>query len=553
MSIRFKILLPLLGFLFVAALLACATGLVGLGAVGKLSSAADRATEVNEITRAGRDRFRRAEELVMRVSAMTDFLDMAPINAEFTQVSDELLSFIARLRGAAVSDRMQMLSRAATDEARQWRGDAESLLGIKSTREVPTAERLARNARLLQSRFDEAVVLAAEDTRVSFETTRLSTAQQISTMLCLTGAVLVLGAATAWWLAQGLAHPLVRLTADTSRLAGGDTDVQLLASQRRDEIGDIARAVVMIRDMSLEEASRQLKTTEAARLREEQAKRLLLHELADQFEQSIGGIVGRVGEAVDGLQDASASMRAAVEGTAHRSSGAAAAARLTNENVGAAAVAAEETGVTVQVIGRQVEQAAAMSAAAVQAAAQTQGTVASLAASVTRIGDVTGFVASIAAQTNLLALNATIEAARAGAAGCGFAVVAAEVKELAGQTARATDEIGRQVSAIQTATGEAVDAIQEIAGQIHAMNGVTAGIAAAVEDQGATTRAIARGMAKASVGTDKVTEDVAEVMRAADSAGRAAGVVAEATDALAEQSCQLRAEMKNFLVKIRAT
>ncbi|MCJ2083363.1 methyl-accepting chemotaxis protein [Methylobacterium sp. J-090] len=552
MSIRYTILLPLLGFMVLAGLLSGVTGLIGLGAVGDLANLAERTTEANEASRAARDRFRRMEELVARVSAMTDLLDMAPIATEFRAAGDGLTALLGRLTDAALSERMRALSREAEGEAARWRGDAEILLGLRPAREIPTLERMTRQGQRLRSRFDEAVALSAEDARAGIAATRAATAWKIWAMLGLGAGMVLAGSGMAWWLAGTLARPLVRLTADATRLADGDTNVDLAAAARRDEIGAIARAVVAIRDMSLAEAARQLETTEAVRLREEQARRALLRDLADRFERSVGGIVAHVADAVTGLQAASGTMRQAVAGTAQRSASAAQAAQLTAGNVNAVAAAADELGATVGEIGRQVAQASGMSSTAVGAAARTGETMAALSQAATRIGDVVGLVSTIAGQTNLLALNATIEAARAGEAGRGFAVVATEVKELASQTARATEEIGRQIGAIQAATGGAAQAIADITGQIHAMSGVTTGIAGAIEEQGATTREIVRRMSEASAGTDRVTADIAQVAESAEGAGDVAAAVATAADALAGQSHTLHAEIEQFLSHVRA-
>ena len=392
------------------------------------------------------------------------------------------------------------------------------------------------------------MVVAEQSRAEAIDAVRALSQALIVSGICVLAITAVLGLL----LARSIVTPLGALTRALKALAARQALTDVPGSRRRDEIGDIARAVVTIRDMSLDDAAQQLQTTEAVRLREEQNRRAMLQDLANGFEQSVGGIVEGLTGAVSALQDASGTMRNAVAGTSERSTSVAGAAQQTADNVDAVAAAAEELGATVREIGRQVEQAAGMSASAVGEARRAEGTMSDLAAAAARIGDVVGMVSMIAGQTNLLALNATIEAARAGEAGRGFAVVAAEVKELAAQTSRATEEIGRQVASIQAVTGEAVGAIQGVTTQIEAMNQVSTSIAAAVDQQGATTQDIVRSMGQASAGTSAMTADIAAVARVADDAGQAAGSVAQASDILAERSEQLRAEVAQFLGNIRA-
>lgn len=348
-----------------------------------------------------------------------------------------------------------------------------------------------------------------------------------------------------------IARPLQAMTSAMSTLAAGQTHITIPATDRRDELGAMAGAVQVFKDNMVR--TRQLEEeTALARASAEEQRKAGMRQMADNFEQAIGGIVGMVSSSATELQTTAQAMTATASETASQSTTVAAAAEEAASNVGTVAAAAEELGSSVQEIGRQVSGSARLAQAAVNEAAQTAGLVQELSGAVATVGDVVTMISTIASQTNLLALNATIEAARAGEAGRGFAVVASEVKELASQTARATEEISSQIARIQGSTGQAVSAIGSITARIQGISGVATAIAAAVEEQGAATQEIVRNVAQAAMGTSEVTSNIAGVAGAAEETGAAASQVLGAASELSRQSEHLSAEVSRFLSTVRA-
>ncbi|WP_348644731.1 HAMP domain-containing methyl-accepting chemotaxis protein [Methylobacterium sp. 2A] len=350
----------------------------------------------------------------------------------------------------------------------------------------------------------------------------------------------------------GVTRPLGRLTVVLEGMAAGELDAEIPEARRGDEIGAIGKAVEGIKSLVSRNAVEQ---AEAKRLIDEAAaaerSRTLLS-FADAFEATVGRIIGLVSASVASLQATARTMTDTAARTAARSTTVAAAAEEAATNVNTVASAAEELGTSVLEIGRQVSGSATLAQNAVTEADQTAALVQDLSAAAGKVDAVVELIAAIASQTNLLALNATIEAARAGAAGRGFAVVAGEVKELAGQAARATEEISAQIGRIQGATGQAVSVIATIAARIREIDSVATSIAAAVEQQGAATQEIVRNVAQAATGTSEVTSNMAGVAEASEATGAAADQVLAATAALARQSEELGGEVRRFLTTIRA-
>ena len=351
-------------------------------------------------------------------------------------------------------------------------------------------------------------------------------------------------------LARGIASPVQRMTTAMTKLAEGDTNTDIPAVGRKDEIGQMATALQVFRQKGIE--NQELQAAQAAEQAAKEKRTQEVERLVKTFDRSATGSIKQLASSATELRATAQSMAAIAEQTSQQSTAVASAANQASVNVQTVAAAGEQLSASIAEIGRQVQQSSKMANSAADEAMRTDARVQGLEDAANKIGDVVNLISNIAAQTNLLALNATIEAARAGEAGKGFAVVASEVKSLATQTAKATGEIAQQVAGMQLAARESVDAIKSINKVVTEINDVAAAIAAAVEQQSASTQEIARNVQEAAKGTSMVTESITGVTSAAGETGAASSQVLGATDALAKQSETLRGEIDRFLADIRA-
>jgi methyl-accepting chemotaxis protein len=444
---------------------------------------------------------------------------------EYLAMLDATIALAGRNRGAQMTDsQRQMLSQV-----------------MQSRQKASAAEEAATN-------FTKAVTEKAD--RVTGEAGAL---YETASQAMIVGAVLgsLIGLGLGLLISQmGIVRPIRRMVDCLRGLADGKLETEVFGTERRDEIGEIAATtqvfkenMVRARDLAAEQ--------EALKRKAAEDQQRAMNKMADEFESSVAGIVDTVSSSATELEKSAQGMSATAEQTNRQSTAVAAAAEQATTNVQTVAAATEELTSSITEIGRQVAQSAAVARKAVDETTRTNEVVNSLSTEAEAIGDVVKLISEIASQTNLLALNATIEAARAGDAGKGFAVVASEVKNLATQTAKATDDISAKIGSIQQATEQSVSAIQSIARIIDEMSQISGTIAAAVEEQGAATQEISRNVLQASQGTSEVSTNIAGVTTAAGETGHAAAQVLSAAADLGKQSEILRTQVTEFIATVR--
>ncbi|HUN42649.1 MAG TPA: methyl-accepting chemotaxis protein [Acetobacteraceae bacterium] len=514
-----------------------------VSAVETLKTAAQKASDAPAI-----DAARDCESalLLVRVSALrfTLFRDpqfVAGFRGSYQAMEKLLAAARSRLQGSGMQAAWKTLDSSAPAYRDMFLAQADDI--VKS--EALFGKQMLPQFASLEQQFEAAAATLRAEAAATQASVTGGVAATRRWQEGFAAAVLLLGIVLSLPIARSIAGPLRAMTAAMRKLAGGDTDVAIPARDGHDEIAAMGEAVEVFRRNMLETA--RLAAERDAERAAKDRRQAAMDRYTDEFGQSITGVMETLSTSADTMRSAAESTSAAASQTYERATATAEGASGSTRDLAAVAAAVEEMSASSAEIGKQVGSVTAAVHDAVERAAVTDSKVAGLADAARRIGEVVGLITDIAARTNLLALNATIEAARAGEAGKGFAVVAGEVKALAAQTAKATQEIGDQVTAISTATSEAVGAVQAVGQAIGQVNDVAAAIGVAVEQQSSATREISGTVQNVMKAAEQASAAMREVSDISGNSHSATQRVLQSADEVGQTARTLREEVTLFL------
>ncbi|MDE2330223.1 MAG: methyl-accepting chemotaxis protein [Bradyrhizobium sp.] len=562
---RFRILTKILAIIVVMGGMAAAITFVGSNALRSVSVNADNMGVAAQRSLIAA----RARQNVLAISRaeFRSALDPRPENRSVARkiIEDNVKQFESRIDDLEKSkdERAQAMMPAVKAAFAAYQKDMENTLRlVDAVKDIQlsdttiqlrdavlksraSAEELQNKIKTVAEDLENRVESLAKDSTAEYESA--------SHMMIISSVVgIVLGLLLGFLIGQyGVAKPLTAIVDLLQSLAEGHFDVDIAGTDRKDEIGHVAKTALVFKENGLAKIRMEAEQKEAEQRAIVQRKQDMI-KLADQFQGAVGEIIETVSSASTELEASASTLTATAVRAQEITTAVAAASEEASTNVQAVASATEEMASSVNEIGRQVQESARMAGEAVDQARKTNDRVSELSKAAARIGDVIELINTIAGQTNLLALNATIEAARAGEAGRGFAVVASEVKALAEQTAKATGEISQQITGIQAATQDSVGAIKEISNTIERLSEISSTIAAAVEEQGAATQEISRNVQQAAQGTQQVSSNITDVQRGAGETGSASSQVLSAAQLLSRDSNRLKQEVGEFLSTVRA-
>ncbi|MGF1629581.1 MAG: methyl-accepting chemotaxis protein [Kiloniellaceae bacterium] len=504
---------------------------------------------------------------VLQTEAKTNLLDgilrdaaqandanrLQPLRERFVAARESLLESVGRIAAGEQADALKQLTETLLAIG-ETAGNVFDLRGAELAAGNRAAEVLARSRELaaeLSAQVDQLVAAAGEELDAGTASSESAISSGKLWLLSIAGVSLLFSAAIAWlYVGRNLVARLSATAASMREIADGKLDTRVVVSGN-DEITEMAKTLSVFRD-GLAEVERANAKIEDERKEAARERRAAMAKLADAFEASVMGVVESVTRTSGEVQVSSKSMTDTAKGASAKADAAGSAAERAAANVQTVASAAEELAASIQEIGRQVNQSSTIAANAVEKGQKTNEQVEGLSQAAQKIGEVVKMITDIAEQTNLLALNATIEAARAGEAGKGFAVVASEVKGLATQTAKATEDIAEQIRGIQNATRMSVDAIKEITGTISEIDTIGTAIAAAVEQQSSATQEISRNVQEAAAGAQQAGTNISGVHQAIGETSAAAELMLGSSTTLAQQAGDLKTQVTQFLKQVRS-